>query len=56
MMVILYFWIIWKNACAPKRWREGVVVNLLKKRDKADPQNYREITLSSTSGKTFCKI
>ena len=40
----------------PKRGREGVVVNLFKKGDKADPGNYREITLISTVGKTFCKI
>ena len=55
MMVELYNW-IWKNEYAPKRWREGVVVNLFKKGDKADPGNYRGITLLSTVGKTFCKI
>ena len=55
MMVMLYNW-IWKNEYAPKRWREGVVVNLFKKGDKADPGNYRGITLLSTVGKTFCKI
>ena len=46
-IVMLYIW-IWKNEYAPKRWREGVVVNLLEKGDKADPGNYREITLLST--------
>ena len=30
MMVELYNW-IWKNEYTPKRWREGVVVNLFKK-------------------------
>ena len=37
---------------APRRWR-GVVGNLLKKEDKADPGNYRGLTLLSTGGKTF---
>ena len=36
--------------------REGVVVSLFKKGDKADPGNYREIALLSTVGKPFCKI
>ena len=53
MMVMLYNW-IWKNECAPKRWRE-VVVNISKK-DKADPGNCRGITLLSAVGKTFCEI
>ena len=39
MMVMLYNW-IWQNEYAHKRWREGVVVNLLKEGDKADPGNY----------------
>ena len=47
MMVMLYNW-IWKNECAPKRWREGVVVNLFKKGDKADPGNYPRIMLFCT--------
>ena len=38
VMVMLYNW-IWKNGYAPRRWREGVVVNLFKKGDKADPGN-----------------
>ena len=59
MMVMLYNW-IWKKEDAPRRWREGVVVNLFKKGDKSDPENYiyreRGVTLLSTVGKTFCKI
>ena len=50
-MVMLYSW-IWKNEYARKRWREGVVINLFQKRDKAEP----EITLLSTVDKAFCKI
>ena len=55
MMVDLYNW-IWRNEYTPKRWREGVVVNLFKKGDKAEPGNYRGITLLSTVGKIFCRI
>ena len=51
-VVTMYNW-IWKNENAPKRWREGVVVNLFKKGDKADPRNYRGLTLLSTVGKKF---
>ena len=36
MLVMLYNW-VWKNVCAPKRWREGIAVNLSKKEDKAGP-------------------
>ena len=44
MMVMLYNW-VWKNEYAPKSWREGVVVNLFKKRYKVYRGNYRGITL-----------
>ena len=44
-----------KNEYAPKR-REGAVVNVFKKGDKADPGNYRGITLLRTVGKTFSDI
>ena len=54
MMVMLYNW-IWKNEYAPRRWREGVAVNLFKEGDKADPGNYRGTALLSTVGKTFRK-
>ena len=40
----------------PKEWREGLIVNLLKKGDKEEPGNYRGITLLSVVGKVFCKI
>ena len=51
---MLHNW-IWKSEYPPKRWR-GVVVNLFKKGGKADPGNYRGMTLLTTAGKTFCKI
>ena len=34
----------------------GVIVNIFKKGDKADPRDSRGITMRSTVGKTFCKI
>ena len=55
MMVMLYNW-IWKKEDAPRRWREGVVVNLFKKGDKAGPGNHRGITLVSTVHNTFYRI
>lgn len=52
---MLYNWIR-ENKYAPKRRREGVVVNLFKKGDKTDPGNHRGITLLSIVGKLFYKI
>ena len=40
----------------PRQWREGFVVNLIKKGNREDPGNYRGITLLSVVGKVFCKI
>ena len=40
----------------PRQWREGFVVNLIKKGDREDFGNYRGITLLSVVGKVFCKI
>ena len=45
------------NEYTPEGWREGVVVHLLKKGDKADKGKYRGITLRSTVvGITFSEI
>ena len=55
MMVMLYNW-IWKTSTRPRGWREGAAVNLFKKGDKADPGNYRGITLLSTVGKCFVRF
>ena len=54
MVVMLYNW-MWKNEYAPRRWREGVVVNFSKKGDKADWGGYEGTTLVSTVGKATCK-
>ena len=40
----------------PPQGKEGLIVNLFKKRDKEDPWNYRGITLLSVVGKVFCKV
>ena len=56
IMIMTYHNWIWKHEYAPERWREGVVVNLFKKGDTADPGNYRGITLPGSVGETFCKI
>ena len=37
--------LIWKSKYAARRRREGVVVNLFKKRDKVDRGNFRGRTL-----------
>ena len=56
MMAMLYNW-IWKIGYAPKKWREGVVVNLFKKRHNAGPGNNGRIALlNAVRGETFCKI
>ena len=54
ILVMLYNWIR-KNEYAPRRWREGVVVNLSKKGDKADPGNYRgdNATMHSIQARYF---
>ena len=47
IMGMMYKW-IWQNEYAPRRWREGVVVNLFKIGDNADPGHSSGITLRST--------
>ncbi|CAB1101144.1 unnamed protein product [Ectocarpus sp. CCAP 1310/34] len=55
MMVPLYIW-VWKNEHAPRRSKEGVVVDLFQKGDQVDRENYRGYTLLNTVGKVFCKL
>lgn len=47
-MVLLYMR-IWENDDTPRRWREGVMANLFKKEDNANPRDYRGIPLLSTA-------
>ena len=38
-----FFEVVWSEELVPPKWREGLIVNLLKG-DKEDPGNYRGIT------------
>ena len=38
-----------------KYWKEGIVIPIHKNGDRVDPNNYRDITLSSL-GKLFCHV
>ena len=56
MLVMLYNW-IWKTSThLGGGEKEYLVVNFFKKEDKADPRDYRGMTLLYTVGKIFCKI
>ena len=48
--------VVWREEVVPPQWREGHIVNLIKKGDKEDPGNYRGITLLSVVGKVLFKI
>lgn len=48
---MLYNW-IGENEHIPRSWREGVLVNPLKKGNKAELENCRGITLLSTLGES----
>lgn len=54
MLVMLYNWIL-KNEYAPRGWREEVVVDLLRKGDKADTGDYGGKPPLSIVSRTFCK-
>ena len=58
MVDLLYqlFKLVWHEQTVPKKWREGLIVNLFKKEDKENPGNYRGITLLSVVGKVFGKV
>ena len=55
MMVMMYSW-VWENEYASEKWREGVLVKLFKKKDKADRGNYLEMTLVRTVCQKICDI
>ena len=40
----------------PKTWSDGYIVNIYKKGDVFNPENYRGLTISSCIGKIFTKI
>ena len=41
------FSVIWREETVPKKWREGLIVNLFQKGDGEDLGDYRGITLLS---------
>ena len=48
--------VLWETECVPQHWRAGDIVNLFKKGDRADPGNYRGITLLDVVGKFYTTI
>jgi exonuclease III len=46
----------WKTGTIPPEWMDSVVVSLAKKGDLTDPNNYRGISLMSTTLKILCVI
>ena len=46
----------WKNGTIPPDWMDSVVVSLAKKGDLTEPNNYRGISLMSTTLKILCVI
>ena len=48
--------VLWETECVPQHWRAGDIVNLFKKGDRADPGNYRGITLLDVVGKFYTMI
>ena len=49
-MLLTLFNLVWNSEYVPTYRREGLIVSLLKKGDKEDPDNYRGITLLSVIG------
>ena len=47
MMMAILCRRIWKADYTPWRWREFVVGSLFRRRDKADPEYYRGLTLTN---------
>jgi hypothetical protein len=48
--------VLWATESVPQQWRSGDIVNIFKKGDKADPGNYRGITLLNVVGKLYTKL
>ena len=47
---------VWKTEKIPSDWRSGTILNLPKKGDLSDCNNWKGITLLSVPGKIFCSI
>ncbi len=48
--------VLWATESVPQQWRSGNIVNIFKKGVKADPGNYRGITLLNVVGKLYTKV
>jgi hypothetical protein len=47
---------VWNKEKLPDQWKESIIVPILKKGDKTDCNNYRWISLPSTSHKILSNI
>ena len=47
---------IWQERTVPQLWKDAVIQVLRKKKDPADCDNYRGISLVAHAGKVFLKI
>jgi exonuclease III len=48
--------LVWESGIFPESWARGFIVPIHKKESKADPSNYRGITISSYMGKVFTAL
>lgn len=55
-IVAKLFNLIWQTETVPEQWRQGVVVSLHKQGSKADPGNYRPITLLPVLDKLYMTV
>jgi hypothetical protein len=48
--------VLWATESVPQQWRSRDIVNIFKKGDKADPGDYRGITLLNVVSKSYTKL
>jgi len=46
----------WNSSCAPKQWRENIIIPIFKKGNRSSMNNYRGITLMSVAAKLYNRI
>ena len=47
---------VWRGEGFPRKWREGVICPIYKKRERKDVRNYRGITLLNTLYKMYAMV